>query len=258
MRARLARECPPPSAALFIPSLWWHQVQGLDAANALVNWWWRRSPEWLDSPTQALWMAMATVRDLPAAERDQLLPRTDIAPGDVVLGLASSGVHSNGYSLVRKIMERAPHDAKALMEPTRIYVKPLLTAIRSTGAIKGLAHITGGGLPGNVPRCLPDNTRARLDARKWMAPDVFSWLKKTGGVPTDDMLRTFNCGLGMIVVVGKADVARVGKALAQKLEEVSLELYTRAAAWALVREILEYEAPSRAAAGKGNHANARR
>ena len=107
-----------------------------------------------------------------AAERDQLLPRSDIAAGDVVLGLASSGVHSNGFSLVRKIMERGPHDAKALMEPTRIYVKPLLAAIRGTGAIKGLAHITGGGLPGNVPRCLPDGTRARLDARRWTAPAV--------------------------------------------------------------------------------------
>jgi phosphoribosylformylglycinamidine cyclo-ligase len=156
-----------------------------------------------------------------AAERDHLLPRGDIAPGDVVLGLGSSGVHSNGYSLVRKIMERGAHDAKALMEPTRIYVKPVLAAIRSTGAIKGLAHITGGGLPGNVPRCLPDGTRARLDARRWTAPDVFSWLKGTGQVPTDDMLRTFNCGLGMIAVVAKADVAKVIKALADGGEKVS-------------------------------------
>src|SRR5206468_10636990 len=103
-----------------------------------------------------------------AAERDQLLPRTDIVPGDVVLGLASSGVHSNGFSLVRRILERSPGaDKAALLEPTRIYVKPLLAAIRGTGAIKGLAHITGGGLPGNVPRCLPDGLRARLDARQW-------------------------------------------------------------------------------------------
>ena len=113
-----------------------------------------------------------------AAERDGLLPRSDIAAGDVVLGLASSGVHSNGYSLVRRIVERSGlgYDAaapfakaslgQALLEPTRIYVKPLLSAIRATGAIKGLAHITGGGLPGNVPRCLPDGMRARLDARR--------------------------------------------------------------------------------------------
>jgi phosphoribosylaminoimidazole synthetase len=156
-----------------------------------------------------------------AAEREQLLPRADdIVAGDVVLGLASSGVHSNGYSLVRKIMERSPYDAATLLEPTRIYVKPLLSAIRSTGAIKGLAHITGGGLPGNAPRCLPDGARARLDARRWKAPAVFRWLKDIGRVPTDDMLRTFNCGLGMIVVVAKADVARVIKALADAGETV--------------------------------------
>ena len=139
-----------------------------------------------------------------AVERDQLLPRTDIAPGDVVLGLASSGLHSNGYSLVRKIVARGGgYDKKALLEPTRIYVKPLLAAIRSTKAIKGLAHITGGGLPGNVPRCLPDGLRARLDARQWPPPPVFGWLRAEGRVPTDDMLRTFNCGLGMIVVVAQ-------------------------------------------------------
>src|SRR3954469_16385129 len=148
-----------------------------------------------------------------AAERDQLLPRTDIAVGDVVLGLASSGLHSNGYSLVRKGMERERPDIATVMEPTRIYVKPLLQAIRSTGAIKGLAHITGGGLPGNVPRCLPDGLRARLDARRWKAPAVFGWLQRAGNVPTDDMLRTFNCGLGMIVVVDRGDVGRVTGAL---------------------------------------------
>src|SRR6476661_3955221 len=108
-----------------------------------------------------------------AAERDQLLPRPDITVGDVVLGLASSGLHSNGYSLVRKVMERGGHDIATVMEPTRIYVRPLLQAIRSTAAIKGLAHITGGGLPGNVPRCLPDGLRARLDAERWKAPPVF-------------------------------------------------------------------------------------
>jgi len=149
-----------------------------------------------------------------AAERDELLPRTDIAPGDVVLGLASSGLHSNGYSLVRKIVARGGgYDIKALLEPTRIYVKPLLAAIRGTRAIKGLAHITGGGLPGNVPRCLPDGLRARLDARQWKPPAVFGWLRAEGRVPTDDMLRTFNCGLGMIVVVARVDAERVTHAL---------------------------------------------
>jgi len=155
-----------------------------------------------------------------AAERDQLLPRSDIAVGDVVLGLASSGVHSNGYSLVRKVMERGGCDIATLLEPTRIYVKPLLAAIRGTGAIKGLAHITGGGLPGNVPRCLPDGLRARLDARQWKAPAVFRWLREAGAVPTDDMLRTFNCGLGMIAVVDEGDAARVSKVLTDAGETV--------------------------------------
>ena len=157
-----------------------------------------------------------------AAERDELLPRTDIAPGDVVLGLASSGLHSNGFSLVRKIVERGGgYDMQKLLEPTRIYVKPLIAAIRSTGAIKGLAHITGGGLPGNVPRCLPGGMRARLDARTWKAAPIFGWLQKVGGVPTDDMLRTFNCGLGMIVVVAPGDAAKVTKALSDAGETVS-------------------------------------
>ena len=168
-----------------------------------------------------------------AAERNALLPRTDIAPGDVVLGLASSGPHSNGYSLVRRIVERsglkyadrAPFAeatlGEALLEPTRIYVKQLLQVIRATGAIKGLAHITGGGLPGNVPRCLPDGTRARLDARQWTPPRVFQWLREVGQVPTDDMLRTFNCGLGMIVVMAKDDAARVAHALTETGETVS-------------------------------------
>jgi phosphoribosylformylglycinamidine cyclo-ligase len=172
-----------------------------------------------------------------AAERDGLLPRADIAAGDVVLGLESSGAHSNGFSLVRRIVERsglgyaaaapfAPSSkgpaslGQALLEPTRIYVKPLLSAIRITGAVKGLAHITGGGLPGNVPRCLPDGTRARLDARRWRAPPVFRWLREAGHVPTDDMLRTFNCGLGMIAVVAQKDASTVAKALTDAGESV--------------------------------------
>jgi phosphoribosylformylglycinamidine cyclo-ligase len=167
-----------------------------------------------------------------AVERNGLLPRPDIGPGDLVLGLASSGAHSNGFSLVRRIVERsglgytaaAPFAAKslaeALLEPTRIYVKPLLAAIRSTASIKGLAHITGGGLPGNVPRCLPDGLRARLDARRWSVPPVFHWLREAGGVPTDDMLRTFNCGLGMIVIVSADDSAAVSACLAAAGETV--------------------------------------
>jgi phosphoribosylformylglycinamidine cyclo-ligase len=168
-----------------------------------------------------------------AAERDQLLPRADIVPGDAVLGLGASGTHSNGYSLVRSVVKRsglgyeAPSPfggaslGHALLEPTRIYVKQLLAAIRTTAAIKGLAHITGGGLPGNMPRCLPDGLRARLDASTWTAPPVFKWLRDIGGVPTDDMLRTFNCGVGMTVVVAPNDVARVTKALVEQGEQVS-------------------------------------
>lgn len=167
-----------------------------------------------------------------AAERDDLLPRSDITTGDVILGLASSGPHSNGYSLIRRVVERsrlayadpAPFAGatlgEALLEPTRIYVKQVLEVLRATSAIKGLAHITGGGLPGNVPRCLPDGTQARLDARTWEAPAVFGWLRETGQVPTEDMLRTFNCGLGMIVVVDKSDAGRVARALTDTGETV--------------------------------------
>ncbi|QQS12362.1 MAG: phosphoribosylformylglycinamidine cyclo-ligase [Rhodospirillales bacterium] len=162
-----------------------------------------------------------------AAERDALLPRPDIAPGDVVLGLASSGVHSNGFSLVRKIVERsglaldapAPFAparslARALLEPTRIYVQAALAAMRATGAIKGLAHITGGGLPGNVPRCLPNGVRATLEALAWTPPDVFHWLREIGRTPTSDMLDTFNCGLGMVVVTAPENAAAVAAAFA--------------------------------------------
>jgi phosphoribosylformylglycinamidine cyclo-ligase len=167
-----------------------------------------------------------------AAEREALLPRADIVPGDIVLGLDSSGLHSNGYSLVRRIVQRSGLGyaqaspfartslAAALLEPTRIYVKPLLEALRTTKAIKGLAHITGGGLPGNVPRCLSDGLRARLDARQWSAPAVFGWLCEIGGVPTDDMLRTFNCGLGMVAVVGQNDARAVAQVLSDAGERV--------------------------------------
>ncbi len=168
-----------------------------------------------------------------AAEREHLLPRSDIAPGDVVLGLASSGAHSNGYSLVRSIVKRSGlrYDApspfgsgtlgEALLEPTRIYVKQILSALRATRAIKGLAHITGGGLPGNVPRCLPHGLRARLDARRWTVPPVFGWLQGIGNVPVDDMLRTFNCGVGMVVVTARNDAAPLVRALEETGETVS-------------------------------------
>ncbi|ACP24723.1 phosphoribosylformylglycinamidine cyclo-ligase [Sinorhizobium fredii NGR234] len=167
-----------------------------------------------------------------AAERGQLLPAGGIAEGDVILGLASSGVHSNGYSLVRKIVSLSglAWDAPApfgegtladlLMTPTRIYVKPLLKAIRATGAIKALAHITGGGFPENIPRVLPKHLAAEIDLDAIKPPAVFSWLAKTGGVAANEMLRTFNCGVGMIAVVPAEEADRVAAVLAGEGETV--------------------------------------
>ena len=147
-----------------------------------------------------------------AAERTALLPGA-IEPGDVVLGLPSSGVHSNGYSLVRRVMALAGagwHDpapfapgqslADILMAPTRIYVKSLLSLHRA-GLLLAAAHITGGGLPGNLPRVLPDGMAAELDAARWPLPPVFRWLARAGGVSAAEMLRVFNCGIGMALVV---------------------------------------------------------
>ncbi|MBX5183945.1 phosphoribosylformylglycinamidine cyclo-ligase [Rhizobium sp. NZLR5] len=168
-----------------------------------------------------------------AAERGKLLPSGDIAEGDVILGLASSGVHSNGFSLVRKIVELSGLDwdapapfadgkklGEALLEPTRIYVKPLLTVIRETDAIKALAHITGGGFPENIPRVLPKHLAAEIDLAAVRVPKVFSWLAKTGGVEANEMLRTFNCGVGMIAVVAAENVAAVSAALEAEGETV--------------------------------------
>jgi phosphoribosylformylglycinamidine cyclo-ligase len=167
-----------------------------------------------------------------AAERGQLLPAGDIAEGDVILGLASSGVHSNGYSLVRKIVSLsglawdapAPFGegtlADVLMTPTRIYVKPLLKAIRETGALKALAHITGGGFPENIPRVLPKHLAAEIDLSAIKTPAVFSWLANTGGVAANEMLRTFNCGVGMIAVVAAQDAEKVASVLTAEGETV--------------------------------------
>jgi phosphoribosylformylglycinamidine cyclo-ligase len=151
-----------------------------------------------------------------AAERDALLPKADVGPGDVLLGLASSGVHSNGFSLVRRVLAAtaltlespapfAPgHSvAQALLTPTRIYVKPVL-ALHRAGMVKAAAHITGGGLPGNLPRVLPKGVVAALDARAWAVPPVFSWLAEAGNIVPGEMLRVFNCGLGMVLVVAPA------------------------------------------------------
>jgi phosphoribosylformylglycinamidine cyclo-ligase len=161
-----------------------------------------------------------------AAERGDLLPRNSIAAGDVLFGLPSSGVHSNGFSLVRKVVERAGLEwtdpapfapgktlAEALLEPTRIYVKPLLSALRKTQAIKAFAHITGGGYPENIPRVLPEGLGAHIDLDAIPVLSVFRWLAASGGVALREMLRTFNCGIGMMVVAGAHQAAEVEEAL---------------------------------------------
>ncbi len=168
-----------------------------------------------------------------AVERDGILPRSDIAAGDVVLALASSGVHSNGFSLVRKLVADAglafdapvPFDnglslGEALLTPTRIYVKPLLSAVRQTGAVKAMAHITGGGITDNLPRVLPQGLAARIDLTKLPVPPVFRWLAGLADIAPDEMLRTFNCGAGMMLVVPPTSVAAVTAALAASGETV--------------------------------------
>lgn len=143
-------------------------------------------------------------------EKSKIIDGSTIGPGDVVLGLASSGAHSNGYSLIRRILEAARPDihadfdgrplADVLMAPTRIYVKPLLDLMAAL-PVKGMAHITGGGLLDNVPRILPDNRTAVLHRDAWMRPPLFDWLQRHGRVADDEMHRVFNCGIGMAVIV---------------------------------------------------------
>ena len=157
-----------------------------------------------------------------AAERGTLLPRGDLAASDVLVAIASSGVHSNGYSLVRKIVEiagidwylPAPFDprrtlAEALLTPTRIYVKPLLSALRAGIGIKALAHITGGGFIDNIPRVLPATLAAHVELSRVTVPGVFAWLARVGGMNQREMLRTFNCGVGMLCAVAKQDAERL-------------------------------------------------
>jgi phosphoribosylformylglycinamidine cyclo-ligase len=170
-----------------------------------------------------------------AVERHQVLPRKDIAQGDVLLGLPSSGPHSNGYSLIRKLVSDGGHDFKApsplgdpsislgeaLITPTKIYVRSLLTAIKETGAIKALAHITGGGLTENLPRVLPDELGATIDLEALGSSDnmepvaraIFPWLQQQGNISQEEMLRTFNCGVGMVLVIEAQNVDDVIGAL---------------------------------------------
>ena len=167
-----------------------------------------------------------------AVERGAAITGEGVAVGDVILGLASSGAHSNGYSLVRRIVEASalPYDAPApfapreslgaaLLMPTRIYVKSCLAAAR-TGKVMAFAHITGGGLVENVPRVLPDTCAAVFDARAWPFPPVFGWLMREGGVAHGEMARVFNCGIGMVVVVAADDAATVESVLAGNGERV--------------------------------------
>jgi phosphoribosylformylglycinamidine cyclo-ligase len=177
-----------------------------------------------------------------AAERGRLLPRRDIAPGDAVIGLASSGVHSNGFSLVREVVAQsglewqapapfAPEQtlAEALLTPTRIYVKPVLAAVRETGAVKALAHITGGGFPDNIPRVLPKALGFELELARVPVPPIFKWLAASGGIAEAEMLRTFNCGIGMVAVVNARDAEAITAAFTRAGETAVLLGTIRAA-----------------------------
>ncbi len=161
-----------------------------------------------------------------AVERGQTLPRQDVEAGDVLIGLPSSGIHSNGYSLVRKVLSLsgaaltepaafAPDQSlgEILMEPTRIYVKPVLAALRKTNGLKALAHITGGGFTENIPRVLPDDLSVNIDLGQIPHAPVFKWLSQTGGIAEQEMLRTFNCGIGMVIIVSPDDKNAVMAAL---------------------------------------------
>jgi phosphoribosylformylglycinamidine cyclo-ligase len=167
-----------------------------------------------------------------AVEKSAIVDGREIVAGDVVLGLASSGVHSNGYSLVRRIVERAGASGAGLpatldgmafrervMQPTRLYVKPVLATMKDV-RIKGMSHITGGGLVENIPRCLPPGLKAVLDKQSWPQPEIFAWLQREGGVAEAEMHRTFNCGIGFVVIVSEGDAARAQALLAAQGQTV--------------------------------------
>ena len=172
-------------------------------------------------------------------EKSRIIDGSKITPGDVVLGLASDGAHSNGYSLIRKIIERSGMEhsiagargkegappaatetlADLALAPTRIYVKPVLDLLRDV-TVKGMAHITGGGLLENVPRVLGDHLTARIDRKAWAMPPLFSWLKTQGNVADEEMFRVFNCGIGMVLIVDAAEADRAAERLRQSGETV--------------------------------------
>ena len=148
-------------------------------------------------------------------EKDRVIDGRSIRPGDVLLGLASSGAHSNGYSLIRRIIgdtHISSEMADSLMEPTRIYAKPLLKLMAAL-PVKGLAHITGGGLTGNVPRMLPQGTRAAIRAKSWPRPELFGWLQREGNVAEDEMHHVFNCGIGMVIALSRGDAEQAAELL---------------------------------------------
>jgi len=166
-----------------------------------------------------------------AVERDALLPR-DVAPGDVLIGLASSGVHSNGFSLVRRAVAQAglgwdtpcPWDADrtlgaALLLPTRLYVRPVLAAL-AAGGVHGIAHVTGGGLIENPPRMLPEGLSCAIDLSAWMLPPVFRWLAESAGIAQAELLRTFNCGIGMVLATAPERAGAVIACLTDQGERV--------------------------------------
>jgi phosphoribosylformylglycinamidine cyclo-ligase len=160
-------------------------------------------------------------------EKSKAVDGTRIAAGDVLIGLASSGFHSNGYSLVRKVLKRANADlatsfdggtlGEALLAPTRIYVRPVRKLLETVD-VKGMAHITGGGLTENTHRMFPDGTRAAIDPSTWPRPAVFEWVAENGGIAEDEMRRTFNCGIGFVLVVAPADAEAAMKMLAAEGE----------------------------------------
>ena len=163
-------------------------------------------------------------------EKDQIITGRDIVAGDVILGLASNGIHSNGYSLVRKIIDHAQPNLdaeltpsqtlrEAILAPTRLYVKPILAALKQF-TIKGMAHITGGGITENVPRILPDNTVANLNTNSWSLPKLFQWLQQAGQVQMQEMYRTFNCGIGMVIIVDAKEATTIQQFLQQQGETV--------------------------------------
>jgi len=163
-------------------------------------------------------------------DKPKLINPEKVQAGDVILGLAASGPHSNGYSLIRKILERDSVDApfgestlgETLLTPTRIYVKALLDLLAHHD-VHGMAHITGGGLFENIPRCLPNGCRAAISETAWKAPEIFDWIKRTGNVSDDDMWLTFNCGIGMAIVL-PADEASAAIARLETLGETVFTL----------------------------------